>query len=121
MGREVHSSVRRLESGAGRPYDSFVFSAGTRLYLKSPLRLAPLQKPVEFLFAPRVGEWVKLRNAEMGNYFAIRIDEVTHVEGEGVDVKLAPLELEEEEFGLYLASYQAEGWNYIPHPRQMPH
>lgn len=62
------------------------------------------------MFPPRVGEWVKLRNEEHGNYFAIRIAEVTHIEKEGVDVMLEALDLEEEELDEYVASYKAEGW-----------
>lgn len=90
-----------------------VFTAETRLYLRSPTQLAFLTKPVEFAFAPRVGEWVKLRNEEHGNYFSIRIDHVTHIENEGVDVMLEPLDLsEEEELDEYIASYQAEGWTH---------
>lgn len=93
-----------------------MFTVGTRLYLKSPTRLAFLKRTVEFSFPPRVGEWVKLRNAELGNYFAIRIAELTHVEGEGVDLLLAPLEIQDDELDEYAASYQAEGWLLVPKP-----
>lgn len=85
-------------------------TAGVRLYLRSPTKLALLTKRVEFAFPPRFDEWVKLRNAEVGNYFAIRIREVIHVEGEDVDVMLESLDLVEEELDEYVASYQAEGW-----------
>jgi hypothetical protein len=87
-----------------------VFTAETRLYLRSPTRLAFLTRAVEFVFPPRVDEWVKLHNAKHGNYFAIRIAEITHVEKDGVDVMLEALDLEEEELDEYIASYQAEGW-----------
>lgn len=84
--------------------------ASTRLYLTSVSRIALLERDVEFVFPPRVGEWVKLRNAEVGNYFAIGIREVTHVEGEDVDVMLADLELADEELDEYIRSYEVEGW-----------
>lgn len=85
-------------------------TAATRLYLRSPTRLAFLTRPVEFVFPPRVGEWVKLRNAVHGNYFALRVAEITHVESEGVDVMVEALDLAEQELDEYIASYKAEGW-----------
>ena len=91
-------------------YTRRMFVAETRLYLRSPTRLAFLTRRVEFSFPPRVGEFVKLRNAEHGNYFAIRIAELTHVESEGVDLMLESLDVVEEELDEYVASYQAEGW-----------
>jgi hypothetical protein len=88
-----------------------VVTCQTRLYLQSPTRIAYLTRSVEFVFPPRGGEWVKLCNAEHGNYFAIRIREITHVEKEGVDLTLEALDFSEEgELDEYLASYQAEGW-----------
>lgn len=90
-----------------------MFSAQTRLYLKTPTRLAFLKRQVQFLIPPRVGEFVKLRNAEQGNYFAIRISELTHIESECIDLMLEALDLEEEELEPYIVSYQAEGWAHI--------
>ena len=43
---------------------------------------------VEFSVLPRIGEWVKLKNAEMGDYFSFRVEEITHREGFGPEIRL---------------------------------
>jgi len=80
-----------------------------------------LEKDVEFVSMPRVGEWLKLRNEKMGDYFAFRIREVTHREGRSPDIMLE-LMLDadgrpefsgregEEELDEYVQSYVEEGW-----------
>ena len=90
-----------------------------RLYLGSETRLAFLEKEVEFVSMPRMGEWLKLKNDKMGDYFAFRIQEVTHREGRTPDIMLElPLGSEgrpefsgrEEELDEYVQSYVREGW-----------
>jgi hypothetical protein len=91
-----------------------------RMYLDSPTRLCRLERVVEFHALPRIGEWLKLSNAEMGDYFAFSVREVTHRQGDypeivldrlppedGKNVAFDEVELEE-----YVASYAAEGWTH---------
>src|SRR5688572_26939324 len=91
------------------------------LYLDSPSRLVLLTKLVEFHAMPRVGEWVKLANAELGDYFPFRIGEVTHREGSWPEVMLDKLPAQhaalaafsEVELDEYVASYLVDGWKHI--------
>jgi hypothetical protein len=89
-----------------------------RRYLDSETRLVLLEKYIDFHAMPRVGEFVKFINAEMGDYFAFRIDEVTHREGHepalGLD-RLPPRDgrqaaFNEDDLDEYTDSYLAEGW-----------
>jgi hypothetical protein len=67
---------------------------------------------------PRVGEFIKFRNAAMGGYFAFRVSQVTYREGglievwtellDNVDNRMYFFE-EEREFDEYFNSYLAEG------------
>lgn len=79
---------------------------------------------------PRVGEWIKLANDKMGDYFAFGIDEITHREGSVPEVALGRLEaaagmvaaFEEGELQEYLSSYLQLGWAHVstvtnPHAR----
>ncbi len=88
------------------------------MYLDSSSRLCRLQKELEFHALPRVGEWLKFANAEMGDYFGFRVAEVTHREGGYPELmldKLTPEDgktsaFDEEELDEYVASYLATGW-----------
>ncbi len=88
------------------------------LYLASESRLAFLEKEVQFHSLPREGEWLKLRNRDKGDYFAFRVQEVTHREGSLPEMMLDVLRSSETEYELfdeqeldeYIASYIAEEW-----------
>ena len=89
------------------------------IYLATPTRWAHLQKTVSLPAMPRVGEWVKFRNAEKGDYFGFEITQVTYREGGAIEVMTALLDNvdnrmysfdDEAEFDEYLASYLREGW-----------
>ena len=89
-----------------------------RMYLDSPTRLCRLEKVVEFETLPRVDEFLKVANRELGDYFPFRVVEITHREnalpemmlgrlppGEGKQAAFGEMELDE-----YVQSYVAEGW-----------
>ena len=68
---------------------------------------------------PRVGEYVKFRNAEQGDYFAWRITDVTYREAAEISVSTELLDdvddrgysfETEDEFDNYFRSYVTEGW-----------
>ena len=90
------------------------------LYLASRERLARLQKTVGFAALPRVGEFVKLRNREQGDYFAFTVVQVTHREGGLPELWLQLTTLvggrsvadfiEDGELDEYVAGYGREGW-----------
>ncbi|MCB9878101.1 MAG: hypothetical protein H6835_10910 [Planctomycetes bacterium] len=89
------------------------------IYLASKTRWAHLQKTVVMPAAPRVGEWLKLRNEEQGDYFGFRVCEVTHREDGCVELMTELLDdvggrgysfAEEPEFDDYYRSYLACGW-----------
>lgn len=84
--------------------------ANVRLYLRSQTKIALPSKNVQFAFPPRAGEWIKLKNSTLENYLSIRIEELTHIEGEKADVMLEALPLPEEELEEYVDSYKTEGW-----------
>ncbi len=93
--------------------------ASVRLYLPSDTRLAFLEKEIEFSAMPRVGEWIKFKNDQVGDYFAFRVREVTHRENGIPDVMMEPMEDangkpefagREQELDEYVQSYVQEGW-----------
>jgi hypothetical protein len=69
---------------------------------------------------PRVGEYVKFRNAVAGDYFAFQVSSVTHRENglievwtellDNIDNRMYSFE-EEPDFDEYFNSYLAEGWH----------
>ncbi len=89
------------------------------IYLATKTRWAHLKKSVSLAAIPRVGESVKLRNAEMGDYFAFEVASVTYREGDGAEVMTELLDNvdgrmysfeEERELDDYVASFLNEGW-----------
>ena len=89
------------------------------IYIASKTRWAHLEKPVRLPVVPRVGEWLKLTNPVMGDYFGWCVAEVTYRESGGVEVMTELLDAtdgrgysfeEEQEFDECLRSYQACGW-----------
>jgi hypothetical protein len=89
------------------------------IYLATRTRWAHLTKVVSLPAMPRVGEVIKFRNREMGDYFGFEITSVTYREGGGIEVVTGLLDNvedrlysfeEEQELDEYVISYLAEGW-----------
>ncbi|MBX9626383.1 MAG: hypothetical protein K2X82_21465 [Gemmataceae bacterium] len=99
-----------------------MIEADVQLYLVSRERLARLQKTVGFAAMPRVGEFVKLRNHDQGDYFAFSVVQVTHREGgppevwlrlmSSVDGRSVPDFIEDGELDEYVTGYGHEGWEF---------
>jgi hypothetical protein len=97
-----------------------VIEADVSLYLASRARLARVQKVVAFAALPRLREHVKIRNCELGDYFAFSVMQVTHREGARPELWLHLTQwsngrlvvdfIEDGELNEYVASYQQEGW-----------
>ena len=89
------------------------------IWLASKTRWAHLNKTISMLSVPRVGEFMKFKNEEMGDYFAWEITSVTYREPDKIEVWTELLDNiddrgysfeTEEEFDEYFESYLAEGW-----------
>jgi hypothetical protein len=89
------------------------------IWLGTKTRWAHLIKVIDMPTVPRVGEFMRFKNAVVGDYFAFRISEVTYREGGRIDVLTELLDNidnrmysfeEEAEFDEYFNSYLAEGW-----------
>ncbi len=70
---------------------------------------------------PRIGEFVKFKNEEMGDYFGFEVIEVAYRETGEIEIMTDLLnnidgrmysfdDEDEEEFGEYYQSYLREGW-----------
>src|SRR5262245_17053737 len=100
-----------------------MIDAKVSLYLVSRARIARLQKSLAFGALPRVGEFVKLRNREQGDYFAFTVVQVTHCEGGPPELwlhlttfasgRLAVSFFEDGELDEYVAGYEREGWALV--------
>lgn len=90
------------------------------IWIATKTRWAHLTKVIAMPAVPRVGEFIKLNNVVLGNYFAFRVSEVTYGECgrievwtellNNVDNRLYSFE-EETGFDEYFESYLAEGWH----------
>lgn len=89
------------------------------IWLASKTRWAHLTKTISMPTVPRVGEFVKFRNTQVGDYFAWPITQVMYRESGEVEVWTELLENlddreysfeTEAEFDEYLQSYLAEAW-----------
>lgn len=89
------------------------------IWLATRTRWAHLIKVISMSAVPRVGEFVKFANKELGDYFAYSVKQVTYRESGQIEVWTKLLENindrgysfeDEREFDEYLASYLAEGW-----------
>ena len=89
------------------------------IYLATREKWVCLQKEVDLPAVPREGEYVKFNNAEMGDYFPFKVNEVTYRECGKIEVMMDLLDNidnrmysfeDESEFNEYLESYLAEGW-----------
>jgi hypothetical protein len=92
------------------------------IWLASKTRWAHLTKIIPMQTVPRVGEFMKFQNAEVGDYFAWAITQVTYRENADIEVwteLLNNIEDQgysfetEEEFDQYFRAYLAEGWQCI--------
>jgi hypothetical protein len=89
------------------------------IYLASKTRWAHLTKVVSLPAVPRVGEVVKFRNEQMGDYFGFEVTSVTYREGGGVELMTGLLDNvddrmysfeDEADLDEYVTSYLREGW-----------
>jgi hypothetical protein len=89
------------------------------IWLASKTRWVHLTKTIAMAAVPRVGEFVKFRNQQMGDYFAWQVSQVTYRERGEIEVWTELLNNdddrgysfeEETEFDEYYQSYLAEGW-----------
>lgn len=95
--------------------------AKVQLYLVSERQIGYLTKEIDFHSLPRAYEWVKLKNEQMGDYFAFKVDAITHREGALPEIMLQPLMksetdydyFDEKELIEYIDSYKEEGWELI--------
>ena len=96
-----------------------MIEADFSIWIASKTRWAHLTKRIPMPVLPRVGEFVKFRNEQLGGYFPWRVSEVTYREGGEIAVATELLDdidgrgysfETEEEFDEYLGSYLAEGW-----------
>jgi hypothetical protein len=90
------------------------------IYMASKTRWAHLTKIISMPSVPRVGDFIKFANEEMGDYFAWQVIEVTYRESSGrfevmtdlldnVDERGYSFD-DESEFDEYFDSYLSEGW-----------
>ena len=93
------------------------------IWLATKTRWAHLIKTIPMAVVPRVGEFMKFNNAEVGDYFAWKVTQVTYRESGAIEVWTELLDNveergyafeNEEEFDEYFKSYVAEGW-LCPH------
>jgi len=89
------------------------------IWLASKTRWAHLAKTISLPAVPRVGEFLKFRNAQQGDYFAWQVSEVTYRETGTIEISTKPLNdadergysfEDEAEFDEYFRSYIDEGW-----------
>lgn len=86
------------------------------LYWISDQRIACLSKQLDLPVLPRTGEFIKIRNQELGDYFAFKVTEVTHREEDIPDIKLRIDYYPEDDlpddqyFESDVNTYVAEGW-----------
>ena len=89
------------------------------IWLASPTRRVHLQKLLQLQALPRVGEFLKLRNGKIGDYFPWRVTDITHREGGTIQLSTELLNdddgrgysfASEAEFDEYYESYLREGW-----------
>lgn len=92
------------------------------MYLVSRERIARLQKTLSFSVFPRLREFIKVRNRELGDdYF--QVVQITHREGDApelwihttsfVDGKTLISFFPEEELEEYITGYEKEGWALV--------
>lgn len=91
------------------------------IYLATKSKWAHLTKTINMPVVPRVGEHMKFKNDEMGDYFAFDVVEVTYRESGEIEIMTGLLNGDdgreysfdgeaEAEFEEYYESYLQEGW-----------
>ena len=91
-----------------------MLNCSVHLYLESPREIALLEKSLVFPAMPRVGEFAKLKNSEMGDYFAFGVTSVTYREEHAPEIMLKSLApLNEDELVEYVNSYVSQGWVHV--------
>ncbi len=89
------------------------------IWVASPTRWAHLEKVIAMSVVPRVGEFLKLRNRELGDYFPWKVTEITHREGGAIELSTELLDNidgrwysfeSESELDECFQSYLGEGW-----------
>jgi len=89
------------------------------IYLATKTKWAHLTKIIEMPVVPRVGEYMKFTNEEMGNYFAFPVIDVEYKESGEIEVMTDLLDNidkrmysfdENNEFEEYYQSFLKEGW-----------
>ncbi len=94
--------------------------AEVSMYLVSGQRIVRLQKTLGFHVFPRLREFVKVRNAKLGDYVAYQIVQVTHREGSIPEIWIHATSLEDgktlvsffedDEMDEWAEGYVTEGW-----------
>jgi hypothetical protein len=96
-----------------------MFDLEFSIWIASKTRRSHLTKTIKMQAMPRVGEWIKLKNDVVGDYFAWKITEITHRECGHTEVSTELLNNtdgrgysfeNEDEFDEYFQSYISEGW-----------
>lgn len=91
------------------------------IYLATKTKWAHLTKVIDMAVVPRMGEWVKFRNDEVGDYFGFEVIQVEYRESgeirvmtdvlDNIDNRMYSFEDEDaHEFDVYLNSYLNQGW-----------
>jgi hypothetical protein len=90
------------------------------IWMASTTRWSCLTKVIALAATPRVGEYVTFRTAAMRRCFVWRITEVTHREGDSIEVSAQLVNdvgqreysfESERDFDAHRRSYLAEGWS----------
>ncbi len=93
--------------------------AEVSIWIASKTRWVHLSKPIQFQALPRVGEYLKLKNDRLADYFAWKVTEITHREPMKIEVSTELLDNienrmysfeDEEEFDEYYDAYVQAGW-----------
>ncbi|MCB1755621.1 MAG: hypothetical protein KDJ38_08865 [Gammaproteobacteria bacterium] len=91
------------------------------IYLATRSKWAHLTKIIDMPVVPRIGEYVKFKNAEMGDYFGFKVLDITYRESGEIEIMTDLLENidnrmysfedgEASEFDEYYQSFLREGW-----------
>lgn len=89
-----------------------------------------LVKSIDLHVVPRVGEYIKFNNAQVGDYFAWKITEVTYREKGTIEISTELLDNvnnrmysfeTNEEFYEYYNSYLSNGWKAENELKNNPH
>lgn len=98
-------------------------AAEVTMYLISKSRIVRLYKILKFETLPRMGEFLKIRNKKLGDYFSFSITQIIQREDDIPEIWIQMTSLvnrkslisfwPEEELDEYMSSYQEEGWELL--------